>query len=358
MNSNYLIVMAGGVGSRFWPYSRKQKPKQFHDILGNGKTLIQETIDRFEGVIPKENIFIVANRSYRDLILKQLPSLDDSNLLLEPQGKNTAPCIAYGSLKALVRDPQARVVVCPSDHVINDVSGFIDTIKLALEESLAGDKLITLGISPSRPDTGYGYIQFDNSSSEPAKKVLRFTEKPDLENARRFIESGDFLWNSGIFIWRASKIFDEFQMHLPELYQQFRGIEQKMDSGQEDMAIDEVYGRCENISIDYGILERSSDVYVIPSDFRWNDLGTWRSLYEMVEKDDQGNYISGNVRTYGVSNSLVKVEDGKLLIAQGVEDLIIIQEGDVTMICKKQDEQMVKTFVEDLKKNKEDSEFT
>ncbi len=357
MNSNYLLVMAGGIGSRFWPSSRKAKPKQFHDILGTGKTLIQGTIERFSDLLPKENIMIVAHRDYKKLILEQLPSLEERNLVLEPQGKNTAPCIAYGAQKALMEDENASLIVCPSDHIIKEREKFIDQVKKGLGASSSENKLITLGIQPSRPDTGYGYIKFDQGGRTEEKKVLQFTEKPNSEKAEEFLASGDYLWNSGIFIWKASTIMDEMKAHLPDLYNSFNAIKNKIGTNGEASAIEGVYSKCESISIDYGILERSNDVWVIPSEFGWSDLGTWKALYEMVEKDEDQNHITGEIKTYDVRNSLIKSDDGKLIVAEGLDGYIMIQEGDVTMICRKENEQMVKTFVENLKKDNRKDKF-
>jgi mannose-1-phosphate guanylyltransferase len=357
MNSNFLLVMAGGIGSRFWPLSRKSKPKQFHDILGSGTTLIQQTVERFNGIIPNENIFIVANRIHRDLLLEQLPYLKDSNFLLEPHGKNTAPCIAFGALKALIKDPEANLVVCPADHIILEKEKFLQTIELSLNKSQEEKYLITLGIQPTKPETGYGYIQYENNSPDLPKKVLRFTEKPDRPTAESFIANGDYLWNSGIFIWKAEKIMEEFRAHLPKMFNDFNEIIGDLDSSRESKAIEEVYKSCESISIDYGILERSSDVWVIPSEFGWSDLGTWKSLFDMVEKDENINHLEGHIKTYDVKDCLMKIDRGKLLVVQGLEGYIVIQEGDTTMICKKENEQMVKSFVEDLKSNPKGSEY-
>ncbi len=356
MDSNFLLIMAGGIGSRFWPFSREEKPKQFHDILGEGKTLIQATLDRFSELVPNENVFIVANESYRDLILDQLPQLSDANLLLEPQGRNTAPCISYGAFKAIQKDPKANLIVCPSDHQISNEVEFIDSIKKSLSYSNENEALVTLGIRPSRPDTGYGYIHFDNANSSDFKDVIEFKEKPDLETAKEFVANGNYLWNAGIFIWRAGTFINELESHLPEMFRLFQD-----ESGNlledESQAINRIYNRVENISVDYGILERSAKVVVLPSDFGWSDVGTWKSLHELASKDSELNNIKGEARLYNVSDSLIRVEDGNLIVAQGLEGYIIVQERGVTMICKKDDEQMVKKFVEDLKKEEGGKRF-
>ena len=353
MTNQYVVIMAGGIGSRFWPFSRAANPKQFHDILGTGRTLIQETADRFEGICPPENIYVVTNRDYAALVKAQLPYLSDDQILTEPIGRNTAPCIAYACYKIHKRNPDANIVISPADHVISKVQDFKDTISEALSFTAARNVLVTLGIKPSRPDTGYGYIQY-KEGGEPLKKVKTFTEKPHIELAKEFVESGEFVWNSGIFIWNARTIIDAFQKHLPEMADIFEEIVPIYYTDAENAAIDNAYSLCKNISVDYGIMEKSENVYVLLADFGWSDLGTWKSLYEIApNKDAKGNVVDGNAMIYDTNNSIIKVSSGKLIVVHGLDNFIIAESNDVIMICPKDDEQRVKDFVADTKANKE-----
>jgi mannose-1-phosphate guanylyltransferase len=353
MNKNYYaIIMAGGIGSRFWPISRTSHPKQFIDILGTGKTLIQNTYDRFLKVCPKENIYIATNEIYTGLVKKQLPDIADNQILTEPVMRNTAPCIAYGSFKIESLNPDAAVVVAPSDHLILDEEAFIRSIEKSLEVASEYGCLVTLGIKPSRPDTGYGYIQFtDNTLVDDFHKVKTFTEKPTLEIAKTFLQSGDFLWNAGIFVWSAKAIVNAFNQYLPEMFEIFAEARPVYNTEDEKPHIHKSYLQCTNISIDYGIMEKADNVYVLPSDFGWSDLGTWASIYELAEKDYVGNAVipSEKVIMYDSSNCMVNVPGEKLVILQGLHDFIVVEANNTLLICPRDQEQNVKKVVADVK---------
>lgn len=346
----YCVIMAGGIGSRFWPMSRTDKPKQFLDFLGLGRTLIQQTFDRFLPICPPENILVVTNTQYAPLVLEQLPLLQDHQILLEPGRRNTAPCIAYANHVIAARDPHARIIVAPSDHLVMNEQEFRTTVGIALEKAGQDDCLVTLGIMPNRPDTGYGYIQFDPTpGTHPrVKKVRTFTEKPDHDTAVKFIESGDFLWNSGIFIWSLSSVQNGFRKHLPDMERLFATGAGEYGTPAERAFISRIYGDVDSISIDYGLLEKADNVYVVPSDFGWSDLGTWGSLYTHLAKDDQGNAAVGQrVRLYDCSNNMVHVQDERLVVLQGLEDYIVVSTDDALLVCRKRDEQQIKRFVAD-----------
>jgi mannose-1-phosphate guanylyltransferase len=304
--NNYAVIMAGGIGSRFWPFSRTNYPKQFHDVLGVGKTMMQMTAERFKEVCPPENLFVVTNKAYKDLVKEQLPYLSDDQILLEPIGRNTAPCIAYASYKIYSKNPDARMIVAPSDHIILKEPVFVEKSNLALEEAAKDKILITLGINPSRPDTGYGYIQYIDSNQKNLKKVKTFTEKPHYELAQKFLESGDFVWNAGIFIWSVRTILKSFEDYLPEMAEIFQEGLDKYYTAEEEAFISKVYSLCGNISVDYGIMEKSQHVYVLLSDIGWSDLGTWKSLYDVSGKDRDLNVIDGNVLSYDSHGCLIK----------------------------------------------------
>jgi mannose-1-phosphate guanylyltransferase len=347
--------MAGGIGSRFWPMSRTAFPKQFHDILGVGKTLIQQTHDRFLPLCPPENILVVTNERYKDLVMSQIPSLTEAQVLCEPFMRNTAPCVAYAAHWINEKNPDANIVVAPSDHLILNEAEFIKTIELSFQQAAQGD-LVTLGIKPTRPDTGYGYIQWEDdgsANSDRVKKVKTFTEKPDLELAKDFIASGDFSWNSGIFIWKVGSIIRAFQQFLPDMDKAFSEGKGLYGTQQEQGFINSMYSACENISIDYGIMEKAKNVKVVLSDFGWSDLGTWGSLHGHLHHDDHRNGVVGkNVLTYNCSNSLVRVPDGKLVVLQGLNGYIVVDSGSTLLVCKLEDEQKIKSFVNDIKLNK------
>lgn len=359
MKNNYCVIMAGGIGSRFWPMSRTSFPKQFLDVLGTGRTLLQQTYDRLIKICPKENIYIVTNDSYKDLVFEQLPELNNDQVLLEPARKNTAPCVAYASYKIYSLNKDANIVVAPSDHLITKEDTFIRAIQSSLKKAKSEDCLVTLGIKPSRPDTGYGYIQFKDSEQKETdnriKKVKTFTEKPDLEMAKFFLQSGDFLWNSGIFIWSAKSIINAFEKHLPEMHYLFHDNLSKLNTPEEEELIKEAYTVCKNISIDYGILEKASNVYVRASIIGWSDLGTWGSLYEHIAKDENKNAIVGkNVMVYNSSGCIINMPKDKLVVLDGLHDFIVVESDNILMICKKDDEQLIKQFVNDVKILKDD----
>jgi len=351
-NNNYAIIMAGGIGSRFWPISRTSYPKQFIDILGTGKTLIQQTYERFLKICPQENIYIVTNETYTDLVKSQLQGIGEQQILTEPVMRNTAPCVAYGCFKIESINPNAAIVVAPSDHLISDEDAFVSTIEKSLKAATENECLITLGIKPSRPDTGYGYIQFtDQAINSEFYKVKTFTEKPSLEIAKTFIQSGDFLWNAGIFVWSAKAIVNAFEQHLPDMNEIFADARSVYNTADEKTHIHTAYQQCINISIDYGIMEKASNVYVLPSEFGWSDLGTWASVYQLAEKDYVGNAVipSERVIMYDSSNCMVNVPEGKLVVLQGLHDYIVVESNNILLVCPRDQEQNVKQVVADVK---------
>ena len=374
--------MAGGVGSRFWPFSREEKPKQFLDFFGTGRSLLQMTIDRFRPIVPVENMFIVTNIAYKHLILEQVPDIKESQILCEPARRNTAPCIAYATahIRALCLrkagltaanqdwtrpEMKANIVVAASDHLILEEEKFRQAILKAFDFVSENNAICTLGMQPTRPETGYGYIQFvaDELNEVESRKtaslkversegiypVKTFTEKPNLEMAKVFLDSGDFLWNSGIFIWNLQTISEAFRYLLPEVADRFREGELLMGTEKEEKFIEDIFPKCPNISIDYGIMEKAENVYVIPSSFGWSDLGTWGSLYELSEKDEQGNVsLHSEARFYEAKGNIVVLEPGKKVIVQGVDDMIIAEEKGALLVCKKAEEQRIKQFVSEL----------
>jgi mannose-1-phosphate guanylyltransferase len=352
MKNYYALIMAGGIGSRFWPKSRTACPKQFLDILGTGKTLIQSTYDRFCKIVPEENIFIVTNDNYKKLVKEQLPNISDNQILGEPVMRNTAPCIAYGCNKIYELNPDASIVVAPSDHLILNEQAFIEAINKSLSTALQHDCLITLGIKPSRPDTGYGYIQFNTTVLEDEfYKVKTFTEKPNAELANTFVQSGEFLWNAGIFVWSARNILKSFEQYLPEMSETFKEGQSRYNTAAESNFIQNAYYQCTNISIDYGIMEKADNVYVLPSDFGWSDLGTWASVYDLADKDYVGNVVipSETVVMYDSSNCMVNVPKEKLVVLQGLHDYIVVDDGNALLICPRDQEQRIKQMVADIK---------
>ncbi len=359
--NNFCVIMAGGVGSRFWPLSKSGKPKQFLDILGTGKTLLQQTFDRFETVCPAENILIVTNKGYKNIILEQLPKIKEENVLLEPMRRNTAPCIAYANFKIQQKNPNANIIVAPSDHLILNEQEFVKMLNQGLDYVANNDALLTLGIKPSRPETGYGYIQISNNKNLKdgqceVTKVKTFTEKPNAEMAKIFYESGEFFWNSGIFLWSLNSIMDSFNKHLAEVNDLFRKGIGIYNTENEQSFIDETYAESKNISIDYGIIEKADNVHVLCTDFGWSDLGTWGSLYENINKNEKKNAVIGrNVLCYDTENSIINMPDGKLAVIQGLNDYIIVDSNDTLLICKREDEQKIKQFVNDVKVKKGDS---
>ncbi len=360
MNNNYCIIMAGGIGSRFWPLSRIVKPKQFLDILGVGRTLLQQTFDRFSTTIPKENFLVVTSIKYKDLVLEQLPELTEEQVLLEPLRRNTAPCAAYAAFKIKTKNPGANLIVTPSDHVILKEEEFTRQIENGLAFAAENDALLTLGIKPNRPETGYGYIQVKKKAKfneiPNLYKVKTFTEKPNEEMANIFIESGEFYWNSGIFIWSLSSMISAFDAHLPNVSALFEKGMKLYNTSNEIHFINKTYSECPAISIDYGIMEKAKNVYVLTADFGWSDMGTWGSLYENKEKDRAGNVISGdNILTYNIKNCIVDISDEKIAVLHGLDGYIVAESNDTLMICKKEDEQQIKQFVTDVRIKKGDS---
>ena len=348
--------MAGGIGSRFWPMSTTQHPKQFHDILGIGKSLLQLTFERLNHLAPKENIYIVTNEIYEDQVLEQLDGISKEQVLLEPMMRNTAPCIAYAAFKIHQQNPNARLIVAPSDHLITNEIEFVKNIETAFETAEKEQTLITLGIKPSRPDTGYGYIQYLSdvtAENTDLKKVKLFTEKPNTEIAKQFIESGDFLWNSGIFIWTSKTILKSFEEYLPEMHELFEGGNKYYNTIDEKEYINKIYPTCQKESIDYGIMEKANNVFVLPVSFGWSDLGTWGSLYTHVAKDESKNAtVNDNTMFYDSSNNMVNIDEGKLAVIQGLDDYIVVDKNNTLLICKKEEEQKIKQFVQDVRLEK------
>ncbi|MCP1994850.1 mannose-1-phosphate guanylyltransferase [Flavobacterium sp. HSC-61S13] len=347
MSSNYYaVVMAGGVGSRFWPVSTPEFPKQFHDMLGTGETLIQKTFSRLSQLIPVENILILTNKSYKDIVMEQLPFVDQNQVILEPDMRNTAPCILYAAMKIKAKNPNAVMLVAPSDHWIEDEVQFVANLQRTFDICERENVLMTLGILPTFPNTGYGYIEFDKLDSSQVKKVVQFREKPDYVTARKFIQSRHFLWNSGIFIWSVSAILEAFSKFQPDMMSLFERGEAYYNTDQEEHFILENYSKAENISIDYAIMENASNVFVLPATFDWNDLGTWGSLYEKLPKDAGDNAII-NARAVmdHATNNIVRTETDKLVVIDGLHDYIVVDEKDVLLIYPKKKEQDIKKIL-------------
>ncbi|MFO0322607.1 MAG: mannose-1-phosphate guanylyltransferase [Bacteroidota bacterium] len=359
MKNQYCIIMAGGVGTRFWPLSTTNHPKQFLDILATGRTLIQQTFDRFIELCPPENIYVVTSHQYETLVSEQLPHIPKQNILTEPSRKNTAPCVAYASYKIHQLNPNAIMVVAPSDHLITKDDVFVKAIKSCFAKAKAEDCLITLGIKPTRADSGYGYIQFINKpSNEKDKRIYKvktFTEKPDIEMAKFFIESGDFLWNSGIFIWSAKSIIKAFEKHDAELSNLFKEGINFYNTDQEKEFIDKAYKTCKNDSIDYSVMEKAENVYVRSSIIGWSDLGTYGSLFNHIKHDKGNNALIGkNILQYDCEGCIVNMPKDKLVVLQGLENYIVVESDGVLMICKKENEQQIRNFVNDVKVQKGD----
>ena len=343
MNKNYYaVIMAGGVGSRFWPVSTPENPKQFHDMLGTGQSLIQQTFSRLSKLIPAEQILIATNKRYKDLVMQHLPEVTENQVLLEPAMRNTSPCILYSALKIADQNKDAVMIVAPSDHYIENEEEFVRNVESAFETCQKHDYLMTLGIKPTGPNTGFGYIQFDDSSEE-VKKVKNFTEKPDKETAEKFLSQGDYLWNAGIFIWSVKSILASFERSLPEMYELFQKGASCWNSKEEEGFITDHYPEAENISIDYGIMEKAKNVYVMATEFGWNDLGTWGSLYDKLSKDDQHNAMV-NAKGYfmDAQHNMVSTQSGKRIVIAGISDYIIVETKDTIMIYPKSEEQNIK----------------
>ena len=350
-NSNYYaVIMAGGVGSRFWPLSTQEFPKQFHDMLGKGQSLIQRTFERINSLIPSENMFIATNKTYEHLVLEQLKKTSKEQLLLEPVMRNTAPCILYAALKIFHQNPDGIMLIAPSDHWIEKEEEFLRNIQTVFAACSENDILMTLGIQPDAPHTGYGYIQFESDVSE-IKRVRNFTEKPDIETAQQFLSSGDYLWNAGIFVWSVQSILKAFRELLPEMYELF-DEENQLNTEKEVLFIEENYPKAANISIDFGIMEKASNVHVLPVDFGWNDLGTWGSLYHKLDKDGNMNATVNSKNIFrDAHGNMVRTQLGKRVVIQGLRDFIVVEKDDVLLICPRKDEQEIKQIVTDVKEN-------
>ncbi|PNQ73809.1 mannose-1-phosphate guanylyltransferase [Hanstruepera neustonica] len=351
MNKNYYaILMAGGVGSRFWPVSTQDFPKQFHDMLGTGETLIQKTFSRLANMIPKENIFILTNARYNDLVLQQLPDISQRQVVLEPAMRNTAPCILYASLKIQKENPNAVMIVAPSDHWIEDEQAFTQNVQQAFDFCTQNNTLMTLGIQPTFPNTGYGYIEYDKNNSEAIKPVAQFREKPDYETAKQFIAQGNFLWNAGIFMWSVHSVIEAFKGNQPELFQLFEKGIATYNTSDEANFIAENYAKAENISVDYAIMEASQNVFVLPANFDWNDLGTWGSLYDKIDKDDQNNaVVNAQVLIQDASGNMIRTPKNKVVVLDGINDYIIVDKKEVLLIFPKAKEQDIKKILQGVK---------
>ena len=342
--------MAGGVGSRFWPVSTQQFPKQFHDMLGTGDTLLQKTFNRLSKLIPEENIFILTNELYNDLVLDQLPQVTKRQVVLEPAMRNTAPCILYAALKIEKENPDAVMIVAPSDHWIEDETAFTNNVQEAFNFCEENDALVTLGIQPTFPNTGYGYIEFDKSNSSTVKSVNQFREKPDYETAKEFLAKGNFLWNAGIFMWSVSSVLKAFKNNQPTLYSLFeKGIDVYNTDFEDDFVRDN-YGKAENISVDYAIMEKSNNVFVLPATFDWNDLGTWGSLYEKLDKDPQNNaVVNSKVLANDASGNMIRTKSNKVVVIDSLNDFIVVDKDEVLLIFPKSKEQDIKKTLQQVK---------
>ncbi|WP_396591776.1 mannose-1-phosphate guanylyltransferase [Allomuricauda sp. R78024] len=351
MNKNYYaILMAGGVGSRFWPVSTSSYPKQFHDMLGTGKTLIQKTFDRLNRFIPTENILILTNERYNDLVLEQLPMVNQEQVVLEPAMRNTAPCILYASLKIQKMNPNAVMIVAPSDHWIEDEQAFEDNVKACFDKCEKEEVLCTLGIQPTFPNTGFGYIEFEKGSDDKLKKVSQFREKPDYETAKEFLEQGNFLWNAGIFMWSVATIVNAFKNYQPSQFKLFQDGISCYNTVDEKPFIQENYGKAENISIDYAILEQSKCIFTLPATFDWNDLGTWGALYDKLDKDEADNAIvNSKALLQDAKGNMIRSPKGKIVVVDGLEDYIIVDKEEVLLIYPKSKQQDIKKVLNQVK---------
>lgn len=346
----YVAIMAGGIGSRFWPYSRTKKPKQFLDALNTGTTLIQDTYDRFLNLCPKENIYIITNNIYVDLVKEQIDGINDEQILKEPFRRDTAPCIAYVSQKIYLKNKDATIIVAPSDHLILKEIAFVKTMEKAIDFAKNKDVLLTLGITPSHANTGYGYIQFDEDKElDGVFGIKAFTEKPNEELAKQFVNSGEFLWNSGTFIWKAKSILNAIQTHLPDIYENIKESSAYFFTDAEEEAVRKAYGACTSISIDYGVLEKAENRYVLPAKIGWSDIGTWNSLYNAFEKDYLGNAVNGNAEVFDSFDNMILGRKNKMIVVNGVRDLCIVDTKDVLLITRKDREQEIKKITVELK---------
>lgn len=349
---NHLVIMAGGVGNRFWPMSTVERPKQFIDVLGVGRTLIQMTADRFKGICPPENIWVVTNKRYADIVKEQLPEMLPENILLEPCRRNTAPCIAYVSWRIKLKDPKANIVVTPSDHLVVNIPEFQRVINESLHFTAESDSIVTLGMKATRPETGYGYIQADLSSNTLRNKEIyrvdAFHEKPDLATATRYLSESNYFWNAGIFIWNAETIVNALRIYAPRINNIFERMQKVLGTSQEQETIDKSYPDCDNISIDYAVMEKAEEIFVYPADFGWSDLGTWTSLLMQTKRDLNGNgVIAPNVKTYETHNCIIHATGEKQVIVQGLEDYIVAEHDGRLLVCKLSEEQRIRNFIED-----------
>ena len=353
MNNNYYaVIMAGGVGSRFWPVSTEKFPKQFHDMLGTGETLIQKTFGRLAKIIPHENIFILTNEKYNDQVLEQLPQVKQEQVVLEPAMRNTAPCILYASLKIKKINPDAVMVVAPSDHWIEDEDAFLDNVQKAFDCALKQEVLMTLGIQPTFPNTGYGYIEYNKQDSNLIKKVSQFREKPDYKTAKEFLNSGNFLWNAGIFIWTVESVLNAFVKFQPKMYELFNSGYEHYNSPAEKEFIEENYVKADNISIDYALMENAENVYVLPASFDWNDLGTWGSLHEKLGKDENNNaVVNARVFLENATNNIIRTDSDKTVVIDGLDNYIVVDRDDILLIYPKEKEQEIKKITAIVTKN-------
>ncbi len=347
--NNHLVIMAGGVGSRFWPMSTNMRPKQFIDVLGTGKTLLQLTVERFGNMVPAENIWVVTNRDYVDIVREQLPDMPQENILCEPCRRNTAPCIAYVSWRIKSKDPKANIVVTPSDHIVMNVQEFQRVIKECMAFTAESDAIVTLGMKPTRPETGYGYIQADLSTSSLRNKSIfrvdSFREKPDLETAQQYIKKNNYFWNAGIFIWNVSTIVNAFRIYQPRLAKIFESMLPVYGTAEEQAVVDEKFPQCENISVDYAIMEKAEEIFVCPADFGWSDLGTWGSLQTQLKRDLYGNACIGNdISLFETHNCIVHATQEKKVVVQGLDGYIVAENDDTLLICKLSEEQRIKQF--------------
>lgn len=348
--ANHVVIMAGGIGSRFWPMSTEEKPKQFIDVMGCGKSLLQLTADRFKGICSEQDVWVVTNKRYKDLVMEQLPTIPENHILLEPCRRNTAPCIAYASFRIKKEDPNANIVVTPSDHLVMNVAEFQRIINNCIKFASETDSIITMGITPTRPETGYGYIQADLKQSSIRNKELfrvdSFREKPDIDTAKSYLKQNNYFWNAGIFIWRVETIVNAFRIYQPNMANLFEKLMPSFGTDEEQQLIDTHFPDCENISVDYAIMEKAEEIYVHSSDCGWSDLGTWGSLLQEIKKDFHGNAVIGsNIQTYDTQNCIINCTEEKRVVVQGLDGYIVAEKDDTLLICKLADEQKIKEFV-------------
>ncbi|WP_373520997.1 mannose-1-phosphate guanylyltransferase [Aquiflexum sp.] len=353
-NKPYIVIMAGGIGSRFWPYSRNKRPKQFLDILGTGRTLLQMTYDRFVKLSDKSLFYVVTFKKYYNIVREQLPDVPANQILTEPLRRNTATCVAYASYRIFQKDPDAKLIITPADHLIIQEGNFYSAMDMALQAAEQDEKLITLGIRPNRPETGYGYIQYISNHGNPVKKVKTFTEKPNIKLAMTFLESGDFVWNSGIFIWKAKSIIKAFEKYMPDVAEAFEEGFAHYGKPDEEEYTKKAYSLVKNISIDYGIMEKADEVYTVLGEFGWSDLGSWLSLHETRVKDDLGNVVDANAVLFDTKNCFIRVSPEKLVVIEGLDNFLVTESDNVLLICKLNGDKKFREFVTEAKKKGED----